>query len=96
MMSAISNKTCRPRMIWAAIHKWGGIAFFGLFCLGAGNAAATAQFQVPWLQSRSAKLDHVEDRVIPGLISRIPVGTSIKSDVPTVVPDCTPKPTPKP
>lgn len=97
MMSATSRRACgRPRLPWARIHRWGGVALFGLFCAGLGNAAATAEFQIPWLQGRSAKLDHVEDRVIPNLISRIPSGTSIRSDTPAVGPPCAPTPKPKP
>lgn len=82
----------RPKMPWARIHRWLGVALFGLFCAGVGNAAATAQFQVPWLQGRSATLQHVETHDIPKLKALIPKDAgAAKSEGATAAPppkDC--------
>lgn len=72
---------CRPRRVWTRIHKWGGIALLCLFCAGVGNAAATAEFKVPFLWARSATLQHVESHDIPKLKALIPKDTgSAKTD----------------
>lgn len=87
----------RPKMTWTKIHKWAGLALFGLACFGAGNVISTGYFQIPSLWQKANTLQHVESHDIPKLKALIPKGAPSKTESATTEPaNCIPHPEPKP